>query len=167
MQSNKCFSPTDILESQGLSTKKCFAQSSVGQLCSAIIDRLIQGEAICEVEIFNDVSCVSDAVKQLFDLLAINNDMLTLTELHTLIGNRLHVDHHRSVREEDHDDGDDDDHVDEDDHDHDHDEAAANQNVLAKSGIVAHITHTHTHTVHTTWMHRHYTVDNVVCRAYL
>ena len=139
-QSSKCFSPTDILESQGLSTKKCFAQSSVGQLCSAIIDRLAQGEAICEDKMFDDVSCVNDAVEQLFDLLAVDNDMLTLTELHTLIGNRLHVDHHRGVREEDHDG--DDDHVDEDDHDdddddhghdddddHDHDEAAANQNV--------------------------------------
>ena len=124
LQSNKCFSPTDILESQGLSTKKCFAQSSVGQLCSAIIDRLAQGEAICEDEMFDDASCVNDAVEQLFDLLAVDNDILTLTELHTLIGNRLHVDHHRSVREEDHDDEDDD-----HDDDHDHDEAAANQNV--------------------------------------
>lgn len=140
LQSNKCFSPTDILESQGLSTKKCFAQSSVGQLCSAIVDRLVQGEGICEDEMLDDVSCISDVVEQLFDLLAVDNDMSTLTKLHTLIGNRVHVDHHRKVREED-DDGDDD-HVDEDDHkddhdhDHDHDEAAANQNVLANGSIV-------------------------------
>ena len=127
LQSNKCFSSTDILESQGLSTKKCFAQSSVGQLCSAIIDRLAQGDAICEDEMFDDVSCVYDAAEQFFDLLAADNDILTLTKLRTLISKRLHVDHHRGVREEDHDDGDDDD--DDDDDDHDHNEAAAIQNV--------------------------------------
>ena len=48
-------------------------------------------------------------MKQLFDVLTVNDDTLTLTELHTLIGSR-----HRSVREEDHGD-----HEDEDDHDHD------------------------------------------------
>ena len=105
-----------------MGTKKCFARSSVGQLCSAIVDRLTQGESICEDEVFDDISCVSDAVEQLFDLLAVDNDVLTLTELHTLISDQLHIDHHRSVREEDHDD--------EDDHDHDHDESVANQNVL-------------------------------------
>ena len=91
-------------------------QSSVGQLCSAIVDRLIRGESICEDELFADVSCVNDAVEQLFDLLAVDDDATTLTELHTLIGNRLPIDHHRDVRAED-----DDHHDDEDDHDHDED----------------------------------------------
>ena len=77
-------------------------QSSVGQLCSAIVDRLIRGESICEDEVFDDVSCVNDAVEQLFDLLAVD-DVTTLTELHTLISNRLPIDRHRSVRAEDQD----------------------------------------------------------------
>ena len=59
------------------------------------------------------MACIDDVVEQLFDLLADNNK--SLTELHTLIGNRLSIDHHRSVREEDGDDDDDD----EDDHDED------------------------------------------------
>ena len=84
-------------------------------MCSAIVDRLIRGESICEDEVFDDVSCVNDAVQQLFDLLAVD-DVTTLTKLHTLISDRLSTDHHRSVREEDHDDHDDDDH---DEHDHD------------------------------------------------
>ena len=71
---DKCFSTTDILEGQGLSTKKCFTQSSVGQLCSAIVDRLTRGESICEDEVFDDVSCVNDAVEQLFDQLAVDDD---------------------------------------------------------------------------------------------
>ena len=72
-------------------------------MCSAIIDRLIRGESICEDEVFDDVSCVNDAVKQLFDLLAVDDDATTLTELHTLISNRLSIDHHRNVRAEDDD----------------------------------------------------------------
>ena len=174
LQNNKCFSATDILEGQGLSTKKCFARSSVGQLCSAIVDRPTQGESICEDEMFDDLSCVNDAVEQLFDLLAVDNDMLTLTELHTLISNQLHGDHHRSVREKDgddhddehnHDDEDDHDHDDEDDHDHDdeddHDhDKAANQNVLANIKLlvtcicVMTAAHTHTHIC----MHKYYLI---------
>ena len=81
-------------------------------MCSAIVDRLIRGESICEDEVFDDVSCVNDAVEQLFDLLAVDDDATTLTELHTLISNRFPIDHHRNVRAEDDD---------EDDHDHDED----------------------------------------------
>ena len=128
LQNGGCFSAIDILKSQGLSAKKCFTRSSIGQLCSAIVDRLTRGESICEDEIFDDVSCVNDAVEQLFDVLAVDDDMLTLTELHTLISSR-----HRSIREEDHGDHEnEDDHNDldgdhgadhhndkEDDHDHD------------------------------------------------
>ena len=72
-------------------------------MCSAIVDRLIRGESICEDEVFDDVSCVNDAVQQLFDLLAVDDDATTLTELHTLISNRLPIDHHRNVRAEDDD----------------------------------------------------------------
>ena len=72
-------------------------------MCSAIVDRLIRGESICEDEVFDDVSCVNDAVKQLFDLLAVDDDATTLTELHTLISNHLPIDHHRNVRAEDDD----------------------------------------------------------------
>ena len=87
-------------------------------MCFAIVDRLTRGESICDGETFDGVSCVNDAVKQLFDVLTVNDDTLTLTELHTLIGSR-----HRSVREEDHGDHEDDhDHDDKDDHDHDHDD---------------------------------------------
>ena len=97
-----------------MSTKRCFSQSSVGQSCSAIVDRLTRGEYICEYELFDDVSCVSDVVEQLFDLLGFDNDMQTFNELCTLISC---IDHHRSVREEDHDDSNDDHR----DHDNDHD----------------------------------------------
>ena len=91
-------------------------------MCSAIVDRLTRGESICEDEVFDDVSCVNEAVEQLFDQLAVNDDGTTLTKLHTLISNRLSTDHHRSVREEDHDDDHDDGHDDHDDHD-DHEES--------------------------------------------
>ena len=66
---------------------------------------------------FDDVSCVTDAVEQLFDQLAVDDDVTTLTKLHTLISNCLSINYHRSAREEDHDDHDDD-HNDHDDHDH-------------------------------------------------
>ena len=103
-----------------MSTEKCFTQSSVGQLCSAIVDRLTRGESICEDEVFDDVSCINDVVEQLFNLLDVDSDMLTLNELRALVG---HIDHHRSVREEnhaadhnhDHDDGHNDDHGDDND----------------------------------------------------
>ena len=133
-QASKCFSTTDILEGQGLSTKKCFTQSSVGQLCSAIVDRLTRGESICEDEVFDDVSCVNDAVEQLFDQLAVDDDVITLTELHTLISNRLSIDHHRSVREEDHDD-----HTDDEDG-HDDDDEQATQNVNLPCMCVCYVT---------------------------
>ena len=86
-------------------------------MCSAIVDRLTRGESICEDEVFDDVSCVNEVVEQLFDQLAVDDDGTTLTELRTLISNRLSTDHHRSVREEDHDDDHDDGHDDHDDHD--------------------------------------------------
>ena len=116
-QDSKCFSATDILEGQGLSTKKCFTQSSVGQLCSAIVDRLTRGESICEDEVFDDVSCVNDVVEQLFDLLAVDVDVTTLTELRTFISDRLPFDHHRSVRAGDQDHADN-----KDQYDHDEDQ---------------------------------------------
>ena len=83
-------------------------------MCSAIVDRLTRGEYICGDEVFDDVSCVNDVMEQLFDLLGFDNDMLTLTELETLIS-----DHHRSIREEDHNDHEDDHN---DDHDNNHDD---------------------------------------------
>ena len=94
-------------------------------MCSAIVDRLIRGESICEDEVFDDVSCVNDAVEQLFDLLAVD-DVTTLTKLHTLISNRLPIDHHRSVRAEDEDE----DGHGHDEDDHGHDEDTENVNVL-------------------------------------
>ena len=107
-----------------MSATKCFARSAVGQLCAAIVDGLIRGESICQDEVFEDVSCINDAVEQLLDQLSIDNNKLSLTELRVLISNQLSVDHHRIVREEDHHD-DDDDH----DDDHGHDEMQATQNV--------------------------------------
>ena len=74
-------------------------------MCSAIVDRLIREESICQDEVFDDISCVNDAMEQLFDVLSVENDKLTLSNLQTFISNQLSVDHHRSVRaEEDHDD---------------------------------------------------------------
>ena len=119
LQISKCFSATDILEGQGLSTKKCFTQSSVGQLCSAIVDRLTRGESICEDEVFDDVSCVNDVVEQLFDLLSVDVDATTLTELRTFISDRLPFAHHRSVRAGDHGNQDHGDNKDQHDHDED------------------------------------------------
>ena len=97
-------------------------QSSVGQLCSAIVDRLIRGESICEDEVFDDVSCVNDAVQQLFDVLVVDHDVATVIKLRTLISDHLSIDHHRSVREEDDDSRD-------GEHQHDRDEEQATQNV--------------------------------------
>ena len=74
---------------------------------------------------FSSTSCVSDVVEQLFDLLAVDNDMSTLTELHALINKQLFVDHHRNVREEEYHHGDDDN----DDHNHDEEHTSQNVNV--------------------------------------
>ena len=135
MQNKKCFSTSDILQDQGLSTQKCFTSSSVGQICSAVVDRLSRGESICDNEVVDDVSCVDDVVKQLFHRLADESGKLTLTQLQQLI-DQLPDDHYRVARQtEDHDDDHDDedghddhddedghdDHDDEDGHDHDHD----------------------------------------------
>ena len=79
---------------------------------------------------FDHTSCVSDAVGQLFDVLAVDNDMLTLTEVHALISKQLFVGHHRNVREEeDHHGDDDDDHGDDDGHGHDEEQGIQNVNL--------------------------------------
>jgi len=101
---------------------------------SYIVDRLTRGESICQDEVFDDVSCVNDAVEQLFDLFADDNSILTLTKLHTLISNQLSVDHHRSVREEDHDD------------DHDEEQAVQNVNMHYKNYDVCLCLLVHVHT---------------------
>ena len=112
-----------------MSATTCFARSAIRQLCAAIVDGLIRGKSICQDEVFEDVSCINDAVEQLLDQLSIDDNKLPLTELRALISNQLSFDHHRIVREEDHHDDDDhDDHDKDDDHD-DHNEVQTIQNV--------------------------------------
>ena len=101
-------------------------------MCSAIVDRLTRGESICEDEVFDDVSCVNDAVEQLFDQLAVDDDVTTLTKLHTLISNRLPTDHHRTVREEGQED---DDHHD----DHVHDGATDNVRIYYVCSVCVYV----------------------------
>ena len=88
-------------------------------MCSAIVDRLTRGESICEDEVFDDVSCVNDVVEQLFDLLAVDVDVTTLTKLRTFISDHLPFDHHRSVRAGDHGNQDHGDNNDQHDYDED------------------------------------------------
>ena len=130
IQNKRCFTASDVLQDQGLSTWKCFSSSSVEQVCSAIVDRLSRGESICDTEVVDDVSCVDDVVEQLFHTLADESGKLTLTQLRLLI-DQLPDDDHKVVRraEDDHDhdedghDHDEDGHDhDEDGHDHDHDD---------------------------------------------
>ena len=154
MQSENCFTTSDILQDQGLSAQKCFPSSSVGQVCSAIVDRLSRGESICDTEVVDDVSCVGDVVEQLFYRLADESGKLTLTQLKQLI-NQLPDDHYRVVRQtEDHKDDDDDDenhdddendqdvdhhhkddHDENDHHDHDRDALMNVRNILIFSVI--------------------------------
>ena len=125
LQNDKCFTASDVLQDQELSTQKCFSSLSVGQVCSAIVDRLSRGESICDTEVVDDVSCVDDVVEQLFHTLADESGKLTLTQLQLLI-DQLPDDDHKVVRraEDNHlDDHDEDGHNHDDDEDgHDHDE---------------------------------------------
>ena len=122
IQDKRCFTASDVLHDQGLSTQKCFSSSSVGQVCSAIVDRLSRGESICDTEVVDDVSCVDDVVEQLFHTLADESGKLTLTQLQLLI-DQLPDDDHKVVKraEDDHDHDEDGHDHDEDGHDHDED----------------------------------------------